>query len=70
MTLLHTETGDHLHDLTNLTVELRSVQVRIESKVKAARAAGAEWQEIGAALGISKQAAHKRFRSVEGSRGR
>jgi hypothetical protein len=34
--------------------------------VATARAAGASWTQIGDALGMSRQAAHERFRSVEG----
>jgi hypothetical protein len=34
-----------------------------ESRVTAARAAGAAWEEIARRLGVSRQAAHKRFAS-------
>ncbi|OLR90531.1 hypothetical protein [Actinokineospora bangkokensis] len=35
-----------------------------EAAVAAARARGATWSEVGAALGVSRQAAHERFRSI------
>jgi hypothetical protein len=42
--------------------ELRAVVARLELDLVAlARAQGFSWHEIGAALGVSRQAAHKRF---------
>jgi hypothetical protein len=40
---------------------------RIERYVQQARAAGASWQRIGAALGITRQSAWERFRHVSAS---
>jgi biotin operon repressor len=42
----------------------REVQERIERYVRRARAAGASWQVIGAALGITRQSAWERFRHL------
>ena len=43
---------------------LRKLAEQIEAKhVVAARRAGWSWQEIGNALGISRQAVHKKHRS-------
>lgn len=37
-----------------------------EQAVTAARAAGASWTEVGAVLGVSRQAAHERFGAARG----
>ena len=45
--------------------DLRAVVTRLELDLVAlARAQGFSWTEIGAALGVSRQAAHKRFAAV------
>jgi hypothetical protein len=49
---------DRLSALTSVQVNLDSAAVTLALH---ARHAGATWQEIGERLGISKQAAHKRF---------
>ncbi|SDD17365.1 hypothetical protein [Actinokineospora iranica] len=36
-----------------------------ERAVAAARATGASWADVGAALGVSRQAAHERFRALD-----
>lgn len=55
------ETGDPLECLV-ATTELRRQVERIEAgQVRRARNAGASWAEIAAALGVSKQAAHRKF---------
>ncbi|WP_156754073.1 hypothetical protein [Actinokineospora pegani] len=36
-----------------------------EEAVTAARAQGSTWADVGAALGVSRQAAHERFRAIE-----
>ena len=42
---------------------LRKLAEQIESRhVRAARVAGWSWQEIGDALGVSRQAVHKKHR--------
>ena len=58
-------------DLERLA-ENRAAEDRIESRykplVRRARIAGASWFEIGLALGVTPQAAHKRFREVDPKR--
>jgi len=39
-----------------------------DDKIRAARAAGASWTQIGEALGISKQSAWERYRKLEEAR--
>jgi biotin operon repressor len=44
---------------------LRRLADRIESEqVTAARRSGWSWQEIGDALGVSRQAVHKKYRRI------
>ena len=58
-------TRDDLLDMIGSVrlVELAAAQAR-RAIVDEARAAGYTWQEIGDALGVSRQAAHERFGSV------
>ena len=46
--------------------ELSRVRVRYAEAVRAARAAGMSWGEIGRVLGVAKQLLHRRFRNDVG----
>jgi hypothetical protein len=43
---------------------LAAVEVQLRRDVDEARRRGLTWPEVAAALGVSKQAAHRRFRST------
>lgn len=58
--------GD-LHDLTALASFAEDAETALREAVWAQRAAGRSWAEIGRALGVSRQAAHKRFGDPEGT---
>ncbi len=51
-----------LEKIEALTVRMAGLEANRERAVAAAMAAGARWSEIGEALGVSAQAAHKRYR--------
>lgn len=58
--------GDDPLDLVAAAQELRSEAARVAAgAVVAARAAGKSWTEIGAVLGVTKQAASDRFKDAE-----
>lgn len=55
---------EHTDDLRNVAVASEAVQAdqaRLREAVETARARGRSWNEIAAALGVSRQAARQRF---------
>ncbi len=55
------ETVSALAELARITAERHDLVNRARALVAQARAGGASWAQIGAALGMSKQAAHERY---------
>jgi hypothetical protein len=51
-----------LEKLQALTARMAGLEAAREQTVAAAMAVGATWAEIGGALGVTAQAAHKRYR--------
>jgi hypothetical protein len=51
-----------LQDLAQQRVEIDKRQALVKQLVRGARNADASWADIGRALAVSPQAAHKRFR--------
>lgn len=51
-----------LEKIEALTVRIADLEAQRERAVAAAMTAGATWAQIGEALGVSAQAAHKRYR--------
>jgi hypothetical protein len=56
--------GDDVATLTSLREAAGSLARAIEDQVRAMRASGASWSQIGTALDMSKQAAQQRYRSL------
>lgn len=54
-----------LAELAEVTGRLGELQARQDALVARARAAGASWAQVADALGVSPQAAHKRYRDVK-----
>ena len=50
-----------LEHLVKVRSEIAQLEARSDRLVRAARGAGATWKQIGDVLGVSLQAAHKRF---------
>lgn len=48
--------------VASLTADIDTLAAERETAIARAVAAGATWTEIGSALGVSAQAAHKRYR--------
>jgi transposase-like protein len=57
-----------LEKIEVLTVRMAELEADRERVVAAAMTGGATWAEIGGALGVSAQAAHKRYRWLRHSR--
>jgi predicted transcriptional regulator len=56
--------AETLAALAELNDHRAAVDLRIAAEARAARAAGATWNEIGRILGITRQAAQQRFGAV------
>jgi DNA-directed RNA polymerase specialized sigma24 family protein len=56
-----TENADPLHALREARALRRHLEGQEEVLVHRARVAGATWMQIAEALGVSKQAVHKRY---------
>lgn len=55
--------GAHASALYELVTVRESAELAIERVVASARRSGASWSEIAAPLGVTKQAAAKRYRA-------
>ena len=54
--------GDALHAILTALRDRNAAQSRIDAAVAQARAQGASWTVIGAMLGVTRQAALKKYR--------
>jgi DNA-directed RNA polymerase specialized sigma24 family protein len=62
---MHTADDDALAELADLTARLVELHARQDALVVRARAAGATWAQVADALGVTAQAAHKRYRDAK-----
>jgi DNA-directed RNA polymerase specialized sigma24 family protein len=58
------DVGDILAELTGIVGQLGELHARRDALVVTAREAGATWAQLADVLGVSVQAAHKRYRDV------
>lgn len=56
-----------LRRIVEIVGQQRQLEAELEQAVKAARAANRSWSEIGAMLGVSKQAAQQKYRQTAGA---
>ena len=69
-TFLSETGGDPAGDLRNLAELRRQLHREEEALVHRARVAGLSWTDIASALGVSKQAVHKKYGGGNRWRGR
>lgn len=55
---------DSLRQIAELAQQREQLEVELAESVRAARAAHKSWSEIGAMLGVSKQAAQRKYRAT------
>lgn len=48
-----------------LAQQVRTIETELAATVSRARAAGHSWEVIGDALGVTRQAAHQRYRHLD-----
>jgi hypothetical protein len=58
------EVDELLEGLTSVVQQRRELDERQERLVEALLRAGVSWGRLGAALGVTRQAAHKRYSST------
>lgn len=61
MTVAQAESGDPAEVLRRIAAQRRELDRAEAIAVRRARVAGAPWQLIALALGVSRQAVHKRY---------
>ncbi|MCC5951375.1 MAG: hypothetical protein JJU45_04700 [Acidimicrobiia bacterium] len=60
---LHQADTDALRQIAELAQQREHLDAELAESVRAARAAHKSWSEIGAMLGVSKQAAQRKYRA-------
>lgn len=63
--MIHSRLDNTLAELVDVTGQLGKLAARQDVLVACARAAGATWRQVADALGVSAQAAHKRYRDIK-----
>ena len=58
---LHVDPDLHLHTISTLGEQLRTIEAQLDAAVAAARFAGLSWDKIGRAYGITRQGARSRW---------